>query len=313
MDMLEAGNIKISEVDHEQQIEICFNILPGGKSFLHMLAEANLGSQNDQILSYHTTKGLFEIASKEIKLWHQGVPDGCAFEIPILPDIYGQTALDHSLGLYHTYDKIFFKEKRSMEDLRNVENYAMAEVIFAGLKDYGFMHSSFFIVEAVTKATQKGLPAILDYLDHRMKTIDHGFDSKTEHAILHDQVQNSPSMGDYGRMFTNIWISESVIRDTLFNPRKSLQPMEMEYLDMPFVYKPNKAGFEFIYALNKCDELEIFNLKSVQIIIDSHAEYWNRLNYIFVGIPMAFNLLNFWYWSNIVLVNLEQDPDAFES
>jgi len=28
---------------------------------------------------------------------------------------------------------------------------------------------------------------------------------------------------------------------------------------------------------------------------------------------MLFNLLNFWYWSNIVLVNLPLDPDTFES
>ena len=92
------------------------------------------------------------------------------------------------MGLYHTYDKIFYKEKRSHEDLRNVENYAMAEVIFTGLKDYGFMHSSFFIVEAVTKATQKGIPAIKEYLDHRLKDVDHCFDSKTEHAIKKEEL-----------------------------------------------------------------------------------------------------------------------------
>ena len=120
-------------------------------------------------------------------------------------------------------------------------------------------------------------------------------------------------MGEYARMFTSIWAPETLIRDKLFNAKKSLQPMQLEYLDMPHVFKPNKAGFEFIYGLNKCEELEIFNLKSVQIIIDSHIAYWNKLNYLFVGLPMAFNLLNFWYWSNIVLVNIENDPDSFET
>ena len=58
------------------------------------------------------------------------------------------------MGLYHSYEKIYkTEEKRKNNDSRNVENIAMAEVIFNGIKDYGFMHSSFFIVEAVTRAT----------------------------------------------------------------------------------------------------------------------------------------------------------------
>ena len=89
--------------------------------------------------------------------------------------------------------------------------------------------------------------------------------------------------------------------------------MSLLYLDMPFVFKPNKSGYDFITALTKCTELDIFRLKSVQIVIDCHASHWNRINYLCVGLPMLFNLLNFWYWSNIVLVNLPLDPDTFES
>ena len=60
----------------------------------------------------------------------------------------------------------------------------MAEVILEGIKNYGFMHSSFFIVEAVIRATELGLPAIKDYLERRLKSIDHSFGSKTEHAFI---------------------------------------------------------------------------------------------------------------------------------
>ena len=87
--------------------------------------------------------------------------------------------------------------------------------------------------------------------------------------------------------------------------------MNMRYLDLPFIYRPNELGFDFIYALKDCDAMELFNLASVQIVIDCHASYWNRINYIFVGLPMIFNLFFFWYWSNVVLVNIENDPDNF--
>ena len=58
--------------------------------------------------------------------------------------------------------------------------------------------------------------------------------------------------------------------------------------------------------------MELFNLASVQIVIDCHASYWNRINYLFVGVPMLFNLFFFWYWSNVVLVNIENDKSNFE-
>ena len=64
-----------------------------------------------------------------------------------------------------------------MDDERNIENIAMAEVIINGIKDYGFMHSSHFIVEAVTRATKLGLPSIIDYFGHRLRTVEHSFTS----------------------------------------------------------------------------------------------------------------------------------------
>ena len=92
------------------------------------------------------------------------------------------------MGLYHSYKKIYIPEKKRKYnyDKRNVENIAMAEVIFNGIKNYGFMHSSFFIVEAITTATKLGLPSIIDYFGHMLKSVEHSFTSKTENAIRKD-------------------------------------------------------------------------------------------------------------------------------
>ena len=49
----------------------------------------------------------------------------------------------------------------------------------------------------------------------------------------------------------------------------------------------------------------------MQIVIDSQMRYWYFINHIFFGLPMVMNLINFWYWSNVVLINLKDDFDSF--
>ena len=48
-----------------------------------------------------------------------GAPLGCAFEVPILPDRFGNTALDYVLGIRETvqYHDIFVSINDSAEDL----------------------------------------------------------------------------------------------------------------------------------------------------------------------------------------------------
>ena len=82
--------------------------------------------------------------------------------------------------------------------------------------------------------------------------------------------------------------------------------MNLQYLDLPYIFNPTRKGFDFIYALSHCENMDIFTLKSVQIVIDCHARYWDKLNYLCVGLPMLINLIVFWYWSNIVLPNLDK-------
>lgn len=86
-----------------------------------------------------TSKGLFEIAKRHVDLLITGADDGCFFEIPVLPDIHGQTAMDLCMGLSENHHKIYKKLEKDQENEITVENVAMAEVLFDGLKDYSFM------------------------------------------------------------------------------------------------------------------------------------------------------------------------------
>ena len=68
-------------------------------------------------------------------MWITGADEGTNFEIPILPDMYGLTALDVCLGITkhpHEHLGIFLQIDKSAE-ASNSLNYAMAEVIFMGI------------------------------------------------------------------------------------------------------------------------------------------------------------------------------------
>ena len=139
----------------------------------------------------------------------------------------------------------------------------MAEVIFEGIKHYDFMHSSHFVSEAIIKATSLGLESVKAYLDSQLCTINHAFISQTEKAIYSKQTKECPSMGEYGLQYTRIWVPESEIRKELFDPEEALLPMNLQYLDLPYIYRPTEKGFSFIHALTQCSNMDIFTLSSV--------------------------------------------------
>ena len=54
--------------------------------------------------------------------------------------------------------------------------------------------------------------------------------------------------------------------------------MSLQYYDAPDIYKRTPVGMDFIKALDSTDKIELFALKSVQIVIDHHWSYWRRVN-----------------------------------
>ena len=165
----------------------------------------------------------------------------------------------------------------------------MAEVIFRGIKDYGLFHSSHFTIDAVTEATRQGLPSIKEYLESQMKEFDHFLEQKAQNGILESRTATNFSMGEYGSLVSKVWVAEREIQRGLFDPSKALQPTSLKFLDLPHVYKQTSDGFAFIEALNEMAgiDLEIFGLKSVQLLIDGHLAYWDGYNLYAVGLPLV--------------------------
>ena len=87
-------NVHFGDIDEEQQLQLCFNILPNGRSMMH-----NLAIEASSKIASSAAFTLFQLAEKHQDLEITGADEGCHFEVPILPDVFGKTPLDICLGL----------------------------------------------------------------------------------------------------------------------------------------------------------------------------------------------------------------------
>ena len=125
--------------------------------------------------------------------------------------------------------------------------------------------------------------------------------------------RKAKSIGEYGVLETKIWAPEKDIQDKVFEKEGALLPMKLEYIDIPDLFRNTAEGINFIYALEKTERLDLFAIKTVQIIIDHQWKYWRVANGLVFGLPAIINLAVFWYYSNIVLPNLNDEDDSFRS
>ena len=67
----------------------------------------------------------------------------------------------------------------------------MANVVFRGILDYGLLHSSQFITDAVIEAVRIGLPSVRDFFEARFKETHHCFLIKSQKAIRNKYFEKS--------------------------------------------------------------------------------------------------------------------------
>jgi len=109
------------------------------------------------------------------------------------------------------------------------------------------------------------------------------------------------SIQSYGVMAASIWGRTKPIKDYLFKKDKPKQPTSIETIDLPELHDQLPRGYAFIEALYACPDLEFFTLKSVQILIDHHYEFWYQVNLQSVILPAFVNNMLFQVWNNFVL------------
>ena len=77
--------------------------------------------------------------------------------------------------------------------------------------------------------------------------------------------------------------------------------MEMFYFDIPNLHRSAKQGRDFITALNKTEDINIFSNFVVQGIINYHWKRIKWVSYLAQLTPFVIQLILFTYWSNWVL------------
>ena len=95
----------------------------------------------------------------------------------------------------------------------------MANVILDGIKDYGFMHSSDFLNEALIYAISLDLHSVGDYMESRLQKVPYMdtqplkvskmFEKYSKKVIKDSKVIDSPSLGKYCQFITPIWAAQS--------------------------------------------------------------------------------------------------------
>jgi hypothetical protein len=79
--------------------------------------------------------------------------------------------------------------------------------------------------------------------------------------------------------------------------------MTLQYFDIPRIYDQTDQGDKFIQVLADTDNVDIFQHKAVQVIVNHQWEYWRVANKWLMLIPYLIQLFLFWLWSNFLLTN----------
>ena len=68
---------------------------------------------------------------------------------------------------------------------------------------------------------------------------------------------------------------------------------------------------DFIHSLCKCSDVDLFKNKSIQILLTAQQENWLWMDWVAFFMPQILQLLVFFYWSNIVIPNLDSENESF--
>ena len=88
----------------------------------------------------------------------------------------------------------------------NARNIMLASLIFENIKDYGLLHSSQQIIDAVIEGTRLGLPSVKVFLESRFKRASHSMLPFSQPQINEGQRRTCPAIeGEYGYAIAPIW------------------------------------------------------------------------------------------------------------
>ena len=264
---------------------------------------------------------LFATAKKGLSYDSDYFDADTPFEIPITEDMYGNTAIDVAMGIVEGPGWNLFKKKKkdehnAFEIKRLAEeekeaiavkkkakpemNMQMALVIFKEIKDYSFLHSGPYLVDAITKAVRCDVPGIADYLDSRMREYS-GNDITIMQNSIHPKSTNSIGDQEYGSFPLYIVGNAQYFCKQMYSKKGPKKQMKLEIFDIPEIYGSTNEGKEFLLALASNNNIDVFESETVQKLINHH---WNATKYyVYFGLfaPLIIQLMFFVQWNTAVI------------
>ena len=105
------------------------------------------------------------------------------------------------------------------------------------------------MTEALILAIKVALPGVAEYLESRLQDVKHEFMINTQSEIKKSRLRHSSAIGIYGHLQSPVCGSESAIKESLFQEDGTLMTMDLQFLDIPYIFYGTKQGFEFIESL----------------------------------------------------------------
>ena len=159
----------MDKVSEYRKLQLTLNIMPKGQGILHMLSKAS-GARMAHINGIIAE--LFEMTQMEVDLFLKNVEGAVKFEIPLLRNVTGRTALDICLKIKQKEGnelfpeanklcktpKVFLDELKSQENAKVLKsarsNIMLAGMIMENVADFGMMHSSPLVTDALIVAVR---------------------------------------------------------------------------------------------------------------------------------------------------------------
>ena len=140
--------------------------------------------------------------------------------------------------------------------------FKSANLFFERISNAPLDHHGRAVVECLPKAIEAGLPAVPDYLDARF------IQTEQVKQIRRGALDFRHGL-DYVYTTGSLWDSTQQVEDRLFQVSPVDADIKLEYLDLPRLHcYGDKAGDEFFSALADTEDIELFNSRSIQTIID---------------------------------------------
>ena len=92
--------------------------------------------------------------------------------------------------------------------MQRSKNVALGRVLFQGISEYGFMHSSPFIIRALMKMIELGELCAIEYFAKSLKEVDHCFHDNAQPKML-KSIINEYGGVEYGVIRTPVWCEEN--------------------------------------------------------------------------------------------------------